>query len=744
MAESPMNPFMSRVSIASDGQSNTMPLPGGLNNSGSLSKPLQPPNLRQFSSLSPSIGMDSPRDSVVYTDTSSGPLAAGAALAGAPEQSGGNPAPNEKTGPGVGKQSGRRRRLAWFAGLAALVVVAAAVAVPVGVVFGRNKSSSSSSDGGSGSNTKSNLHTTGGNGSTVTTEDGTTFTYVNPFGGFWVDDPEDPFNNNAQPNSWTPPLNTTWTWGVDKVYGVNLGGWFVLEPFIAPALFQKYQNLSTPVVDEWTLSQAMAADTSPDGGLSQIEDHYNTFITEQDIAQIAGAGLNWIRLPIPFWTVDKWTTTNDTEPFLAHTSWKYTLRLFRWARKYGLRINLDLHTAPGSQNGFNHSGKSGQINFLNGIMGFANAQRMLEYIRVIAEFISQQEYNDLIPMFGIINEPLTGIIGQDQISNFYLQAYDMIRNITGTGERKGAFISIHDGFESLTSWADFFPGSDRINLDTHPYFAFGAQFEQPIERWPPMACSWGGGINVSQTAFGVTVAGEFSNGINDCGLYLNGVGSTPGLPDCDFYMDSTQWNQTMIDGIRDYALASMDALQNWFFWTWKVGNSSVTNTVQSPLWSYQLGLEGGWMPTDPRSAAGKCAELGVTGIAFDGSYSAWQTGGSGAGTISATARESFAAWPPSIISGITGDLSLVPTYTSTAVMKTLPPDMFTAAPKTLSVGDGWADPADMASGVTEVAGCSYPDPWMALGLTLPTATCTGTVTPARLARRMVITPLPIA
>lgn len=61
------------------------------------------------------------------------------------------------------------------------------------------------------------------------------------FGGFWVEDPENPFDNSAQPNSWTPPLNQTWTYGVDKIYGVNLGGLFVLEPFIAPALFEKYQ-----------------------------------------------------------------------------------------------------------------------------------------------------------------------------------------------------------------------------------------------------------------------------------------------------------------------------------------------------------------------------------------------------------------------------------------------------------------------------------------------------------------------
>lgn len=47
--------------------------------------------------------------------------------------------------------------------------------------------------------------------------------------------------------------------------------------FIAPALFEKYINNTNPPVDEWMLSQAMAADTAG-GGLQQLENHYNTFI----------------------------------------------------------------------------------------------------------------------------------------------------------------------------------------------------------------------------------------------------------------------------------------------------------------------------------------------------------------------------------------------------------------------------------------------------------------------------------
>lgn len=94
----------------------------------------------------------------------------------------------------------------------------------------------------------------------------------------------------------------------------------------------------------------------------------------------------------------------------------YFLKAIKWARKYGLRINLDLHALPGSQNGWNHSGRFGTTGFLNGPMGYANAQRSLDYIRIIAEFISQPQYKDVVPMFGIINEPQGNTIGQDALA----------------------------------------------------------------------------------------------------------------------------------------------------------------------------------------------------------------------------------------------------------------------------------------------------------------------------------------
>ena len=49
-------------------------------------------------------------------------------------------------------------------------------------------------------------------------------------------------------------------------------------------------------------------------------------------------------------------------------------------------------------------------------MGLANAQRSLDYIRIIAEFISQPEYSDVVVMFGITNEPQGTTVGKDALS----------------------------------------------------------------------------------------------------------------------------------------------------------------------------------------------------------------------------------------------------------------------------------------------------------------------------------------
>lgn len=50
-------------------------------------------------------------------------------------------------------------------------------------------------------------------------------------------------------------------------------------------------------------------------------------------------------------------------------------------------------------------------------MGIANAQRGLDYIRIITEFISQDEYKNIVPLFGVMNEARTADIGMDVIGS---------------------------------------------------------------------------------------------------------------------------------------------------------------------------------------------------------------------------------------------------------------------------------------------------------------------------------------
>ena len=240
-------------------------------------------------------------------------------------------------------------------------------------------------------------------------------------------------------------------------------------------------------------------------------------------------------------------------------------------------------------------------------------------------------------------------------------------------------------------------------------------------------CSWSHHIHLSRKAFGITVAGEFSNAINDCGLYLIGVNQSANYGEgCEYWMDANGWSDATKEGLLNFALASMDALGDYFFWTWKIGNSSATNSVQAPLWSYKLGLEGGWMPKDPRQAVGTCAKFGVASNPFDGVYQPWMTGGAGAGTIAPSATENIPAWPPSLTQVPSESAALVPQYTSTGTFSALAAPTFTTTSgvtPTASVGNGWANPSDAAPAVTPIAGCQYPFAWDGVDAQVPASGC---------------------
>lgn len=122
-----------------------------------------------------------------------------------------------------------RRNTIILSALGGLLLLIVAVVLPVyflAIKHSSNKAGSPQHSGtatapspsGTKSPTSQNL-ITGGDGSTVTMEDGTTFTYHNPFSGYWYHDPNNPLANSARCQSWVPALNETFQYGTDRIRG---------------------------------------------------------------------------------------------------------------------------------------------------------------------------------------------------------------------------------------------------------------------------------------------------------------------------------------------------------------------------------------------------------------------------------------------------------------------------------------------------------------------------------------------
>jgi glucan 1,3-beta-glucosidase len=82
--------------------------------------------------------------------------------------------------------------------------------------------------------------------------------------------------------------------------------------------------------------------------------HYNSWYTEEIIANLSMRGIERVRLPIGDWTM------NPYGPYIGcmegaeeRIEW-----LLDTCAKYNIGVLLDVHTAKNSQNGFDNSGIS--------------------------------------------------------------------------------------------------------------------------------------------------------------------------------------------------------------------------------------------------------------------------------------------------------------------------------------------------------------------------------------------------
>ncbi|EIN13909.1 exo-beta-1,3-glucanase [Punctularia strigosozonata HHB-11173 SS5] len=388
------------------------------------------------------------------------------------------------------------------------------------------------------------------------------------------------------------PISPGFPYGSEKVRGVNLGGWLVLEPWITPSLFDATGNAN--IVDEWTFGQLQSKSTAT----AALQNHWNTWITESDFAAIAGAGLNHVRLPIGYWAFD----VSGGEPYIQGQL-PYLQKAVTWAGNHGLKLIVDLHGAPGSQNGFDNSGH--RVSFPEWQSNSDNVQRTDNIIKTLADMFKDQ--TNVVTTIAPLNEP-AGFDGDDILSvvrQYWYDSYGNIRFPYGSSQQSNTLVLLHDAFQPLSYWSGFQtpPNWQGVAMDTHLYQVFSdAEVAMSLQDHINTACSKASSLS----SFDLwAIVGEWTPAFTDCAKYLNGrgigsrydgsfsgeaaVGSCSGKTGSGSSFSSSYKTQ-----LRQYWEAQAQSYSSgagWIQWAWKAENADD--------WSYQAGLQYGWIPQNP-------------------------------------------------------------------------------------------------------------------------------------------------
>ena len=335
--------------------------------------------------------------------------------------------------------------------------------------------------------------------------------------------------------------------GPGKWRGVNLGGWLALEKWITPTLFAGLK-----AEDEYSLCEELG----PAKASARLKQHRETWITADDFKWLAAHGLTAIRLPVHY------GIALQNPPFITGTE---TLDwAFRTARGHGLGVLLDLHGAPGSQNGWDHSGRQGTLGW------HTSKANINQSLRIITDLAARYKNHDNLIGIELLNEPRWDV-PLDIIKSFYIEAYHRLRE--HVSKEKGAIV-MHNAFRQL-EWADFMRGPEYANvvLDTHLYQCFTdddrkRNLHQQVEF---ALLERQKQLNAIQKQL-PCIVGEWS-----CALPPQSLGARSGLA-LDVAMRA----------YGDAQLINFDATRGWFFWTYK--------TEGGGAWSFRDCVQRGWMP----------------------------------------------------------------------------------------------------------------------------------------------------
>lgn len=226
--------------------------------------------------------------------------------------------------------------------------------------------------------------------------------------------------------------------------GVNLGGWLMMEAYFMYAPSHPVQILKKDF--ETRLGR--------DALLELEKEFRNNFIQESDVENVAKMGCNCFRLPFNCRLIEivPYEYDSDGVAYLDQT--------IQWAEKYGLKVILDLHAAPGAQNHDWHSDSLGQADMWN----FRENQ---ERVFALWKFLADRYKNsETIAGYDLLNESV--IADTKKLNKFYAELIREIRTVDKN----------HILFVEGNNWAMDLDCLDDFEDDN---WAYSIHFYHPIE-----------------------------------------------------------------------------------------------------------------------------------------------------------------------------------------------------------------------------------------------------------------------
>ncbi|XP_010523313.1 PREDICTED: glucan 1,3-beta-glucosidase A-like [Tarenaya hassleriana] len=195
-----------------------------------------------------------------------------------------------------------------------------------------------------------------------------------------------------------------------------------------------------------------------------FERHRNTFVTVEDFEFLYRHGINTVRIPVGWWIA---SDPDPPSPFIGG-SLEALDNAFSWAESYEIKCIIDLHAAPGSQNGMEHSSSR------DGTTGWpTNSDYISQTLDVIDFLASRYSKHPALLGIELLNEPSEVSVPLDLLVSYYKRGYDIVRKHSAS-----AFVILCQRIGNADPMELYQAniGSHNIVVDLHYYNLFDTFF----------------------------------------------------------------------------------------------------------------------------------------------------------------------------------------------------------------------------------------------------------------------------